>query len=147
VPEDRIPARGTGNFPERKDKAMNEQLIVIIDDDELILTIAEAILENAGYKVRTASNSILANQYIFCDTKPSLIIMDVMMPMLQGDKVAKLLKENADTRSIPILFLSGKETEELDALVAETGANGYLAKPFAREQLVEAVRKILPSSQ
>jgi len=127
---------------EREKMTMNEQLVVIIDDDEMLLTLAGAILTNEGYKVRTASDSAMANQYIFGELRPALILIDVMMPELQGDEIAKLLKENPDTSSIPILLMSGMSEEELDEMVLKTGVNGYLIKPFSFEELVEAVRKI-----
>jgi DNA-binding response OmpR family regulator len=124
---------------------MNEQLIVIIDDDEMFLTLAGIILEGEGYKVHTASDGVLAKRYLFSGVKPSLIIVDALMPNLGGDEVAKLLRENAATESVPILFISGLSAEELDELAQKTGANGYLTKPFSFDQLTEAVQKtILP---
>ncbi len=123
---------------------MNEPLIVIVDDDAVFLTLGAAILESAGYRVRTLSDGVEAKRYIESGEKPALLIVDVMMPTLKGDEVASLLKGNAETASIPLLFISGMEAEELDELVQQTGANGYLAKPFSFDQLVEAVRKLVP---
>ncbi|HEY6838691.1 MAG TPA: response regulator [Geobacteraceae bacterium] len=125
---------------------MSERLVVIIDDDEMFLMLAGTILEGAGYKVHTISDSVAARSYIMSGAKPAVIIVDVMMPDLKGDEVARLLKENAATAAIPILFASGMSMEELDELVRETGANGYLAKPFSFDQLVDSVRSIISQS-
>jgi CheY-like chemotaxis protein len=122
---------------------MSERLIVIIDDDEIFLTLAEAILESAGYKVCTVSDGAEAKRYILSGVNPAMIIVDVLMPGLKGDEVARLLKEREETASIPVLFVSGISEGELDELVQQTGANGYLAKPFTFDQLVESVRKII----
>ena len=115
--------------------------IVIIDDSDLVLEMARDILEAEGYRVFTASNGIEANQHIFSPDKPVLIILDVMMPLLDGDKKLKVLKSNEHSKDIPIIYLSSKSDEELQNLVAATGADGYLCKPFSEEELLHAVRK------
>lgn len=114
--------------------------IVIIDDSELVLEMARDILVEAGYEVCTAGNSIEANQYIFSPERPALIILDVMMPLLDGDKKLKILKGNEQVRGIPVIFLSSKSADELKKLVAETGADGYLCKPFTAEEMLAKVR-------
>jgi len=123
---------------------MDERQIVIIDDDEFFLMLARTILEGAGYKVHTVSDSAVAKRYILSGVKPAMIIVDVLMPALNGDEVARLLKEDAETESIPIFFISGMSAKELDERVRTTGVNGYLTKPFSFDQLVESVRKIVP---
>ncbi|WP_136512990.1 response regulator [Geomonas edaphica] len=121
---------------------MNEK-ILIIDDSELVLAMAKDALEQAGYLVLTATNGIEANRYIFSKERPDLIIMDIMMPMLDGNKKAKLLKENEVSRDIPILLLSSKSEAEMRALMAEAGANGYILKPFTAAQITDTVRGCL----
>ncbi|TSK08217.1 MAG: response regulator [Geobacter sp.] len=121
---------------------MNEK-ILIIDDSELVLAMAKDALEQAGYLVLTATNGIEANRFIFSKERPDLIIMDIMMPMLDGNKKAKLLKENEVSRDIPILLLSSKSEAEMRTLMAEAGANGYILKPFTAAQITETVRSCL----
>ena len=120
-----------------------QNTILIIDDSELVLTMAKDALEEAGYLVLTATNGIEANRYIFSKSKPNLIIMDVMMPMLDGNKKAKILKENEMSRDIPILLLSSKSEQEMQLLVEEAGADGYLLKPFSPIEIASKVRKCL----
>src|SRR6266545_2925492 len=74
-------------------KTMEKQKILIVDDSELVLAMARDALEESGYEVFTATNGIEANSYIFSKNRPDLIILDVMLPMLDGNKKAKLLRE------------------------------------------------------
>ncbi|MBJ6750025.1 response regulator [Geomonas anaerohicana] len=121
---------------------MNEK-ILIIDDSELVLAMAKDALDQAGYQVLTATNGIEANRFIFAKDRPDLIIMDIMMPMLDGNKKAKLLKENEVSRDIPILLLSSKSEAEMRELVDEAKANGYILKPFTPAQIIKAVSEVL----
>jgi DNA-binding response OmpR family regulator len=121
--------------------------ILIIDDSELVLAMAKDALEEAGYAVQTATNGIEANRFIFSKNRPDLIIMDIMMPMLDGNKKAKILKENEMSRDIPILLLSSKSDEEMRRLTAEAGADGYILKPFSPIEITGKVRKCLAGGQ
>ena len=120
-----------------------QKIILIIDDSELVLAMAKDALEAAGYLVQIATNGIEANKFIFSKDKPSLIIMDVMMPMLDGNKKAKILKENDMSRDIPILLLSSKSEEEMQRLTEEAGADGYIIKPFMPADITSKVRRCL----
>ena len=125
---------------------MSKQRILIVDDSELVLVMARDALEEAGYTVFTATNGIEANSYIFSVKKPDLIILDVMLPMLDGNKKAKLLREKEFSREIPILLLSSKSEDELRRLTAEAGADGFIRKPFTSAGIVESVREYLGKS-
>jgi DNA-binding response OmpR family regulator len=122
---------------------MAKQRVLIVDDSELVLAMARDALEDAGYEVFSATNGIEANSYIFSPDKPDLIILDVMLPMLDGNKKAKLLREKDFSRDIPIVLLSSKSEEELQQLVAEAGVNGYIRKPFTNASIVASVRRHL----
>ena len=122
---------------------MAQKRILIVDDSELVLVMARDPLEAAGYEVVTASSGIEANSFIFSSRKPDLIILDVMLPMLDGNKKAKLLREKDFSKEIPILLLSSKSEEELRYMVSESGANGFIRKPFTSEGIVARVREII----
>jgi DNA-binding response OmpR family regulator len=121
--------------------------ILIIDDSELVLAMAKDALADAGYEVATATNGIEANRYIFSRNQPDLIIMDIMMPMLDGNKKAKILKENEMSKDIPILLLSSKSDEEMRRLTEEAGADGYILKPFSPIEIVSKVRRCLSGAR
>lgn len=120
-----------------------KEKILIIDDSELVLAMAKDALEQAGYQVLTATNGIEANRFIFSREKPALIIMDIMMPMLDGNKKAKLLKENEVSKDIPILLLSSKSEQEMRQLVTEAGADGFILKPFTPGKITAGVQACL----
>lgn len=122
---------------------MTKQRILIVDDSELVLVMARDALEEAGYEVFTATNGIEANSYIFSVNKPDLIILDVMLPMLDGNKKAKLLREKEFSREIPILLLSSKGEDELRRLTVEAGADGYIRKPFTNAEIAGRIRDFL----
>jgi DNA-binding response OmpR family regulator len=118
--------------------------ILVIDDSELVLAMASDALKSAGYEVFTATNGIEANSFIFSTTsRPDLIIMDIMMPLLDGNKKAKILKEKDFSKDIPIMFISSKSEAELEKLVEEAGADGYICKPFTNQGIVNSVRQVL----
>jgi DNA-binding response OmpR family regulator len=119
------------------------QNILIIDDSELVLAMAKDNLEEAGYLVQTATTGIEANRYIFSRSRPNLIIMDIMMPMLNGNEKAKLLKENEVSKDIPILLFSSKSDVEMRKLTAEAGADGYILKPFSQSEIARKVKNCL----
>ncbi|ACM18919.1 response receiver CheY associated with MCPs of class 40H [Geotalea daltonii FRC-32] len=123
---------------------MAKNKILIVDDSELVLMMARDALEEAGYKVFCAHNGLEANGYIFSADRPDLIIMDVMLPMLEGNKKVKLLKEKDFISQIPILLLSSKSEDELRRLTDESGADGYISKPFSPAGIVTTVRNFLP---
>lgn len=125
---------------------MVQKRVLVVDDSEIVLDMARQALEEEGFEVVTATSAMEANEYIFCENKPALIIMDVMLPMLDGDKKAKMLKENELTREIPILLLSSKPENELRWLVKESGADGFLRKPFTKRLMVAMVEETIRES-
>jgi DNA-binding response OmpR family regulator len=125
---------------------MAKRRILIVDDSELVLAMAKDALEEEGFDVFTATNGIEANSFIFSVNKPDLIILDVMLPMLDGNKKAKLLREKEFSREIPILLLSSKGEEELRRLTAEAGADGYIRKPFTPAGIAASVKEYLARS-
>lgn len=116
------------------------QHILIIDDDPVVLAMAQDFLEEAGYRVSTAKDAIYSNDVIYGNDPPQLILMDVMMPLMSGDKKVRALKRRDRSSGIPVLLISGKEEDELRRLTSTVGADGYLTKPFDATRLVGTVR-------
>ena len=117
--------------------------IVVIDDCRVTLAILTDMLEEAGFKVSTAEDSVYSNHLIYGTSPPDLILLDVMLPHMSGDKKATILKNREKSRDIPLLLISSKEEQELLTIVARTGANGFLRKPFNAEQLLTTVHSHL----
>jgi DNA-binding response OmpR family regulator len=114
--------------------------VLVVDDSEIVLAKAHEALTAGGYEVSTALSAAAADRYIYGDSRPDIIILDVMMPILDGDKKAKILKGDDFSRDIRILLLSSKNEEELARLVAESGADGFIRKPFTYREMIEAVK-------
>ena len=122
---------------------MSTKRVVVIDDSKLVLAVATDVLEGAGYEVFTADSGIEANRHIYSSRRPDLILIDVMMPMLNGDRKVRLLKERESSRNIPILLMSTKPREELEMLARTSGADGYVLKPFNDASLIQQVERVL----
>lgn len=122
---------------------MTKKRILLIDDSEVALAVAGEALEKGGFEVLTATNGLEANHYLFQKQQPDLVVIDVMIPLLNGNRTAKLLKENENTKQIPILLLSSKPAEELQRLALESGADGFVQKPFDARVFVQKVEETL----
>jgi DNA-binding response OmpR family regulator len=119
--------------------------IVVIDDCRVTLAMVTDMLEEAGFRVTTAEDSVYSNHLIYNSSPPDLILLDVMMPHMSGDKKARILKNRDKSCDIPVLLISSKEEDELLTMVARSGANGFLKKPFSAEQLLHTVQHHLPA--
>jgi len=121
---------------------MEEKRILIVDDDKLILEIAKDVLTQEGYSVFTSDQSLGTSQKV-AKIKPHLIVMDVNMPGLRGDKICKILKESNINKDMKIILYSVKDEDELMKLVTESEADGFLRKSSNSQELVEKVNSLL----
>jgi len=120
---------------------MNE-CILVIDDEDIMRTVAVKILKEAGYNVIQANNG-KAGLSLASQMKPDLILCDIMMPELDGFDVLQLLNNNQETAIIPFIFLTAK-TERLDFRKGmEMGADDYIIKPFDKQELLNAIESRL----
>ena len=110
--------------------------VLVVDDSRIVLEKALEVLACRGYEVFTALSADAADAIIYGKTRPDIIILDVMMPVLDGDKKASILKADDSTKEIPILLMSSKPESELAALAEESGADGYIRKPFTFSEMV-----------
>lgn len=117
--------------------------IVIIDDCRVTLAMITDMLEDAGFRVTTAEDSVYSNHLIYNSSPPDLILLDVMLPHMAGDKKAKKLKERKQSRDIPVLLISSKDEKELMEMVTTSGADGFLRKPFTADKLLDTVQNHL----
>jgi DNA-binding response OmpR family regulator len=101
--------------------------IIIIDDDINHLITTKGILEEDGYEV-AIHQSPFGSTNAIRDFNPQLILLDINMPGLSGDKLSKLLKENDSTKNIPIIFYSSNDEDSLRMAVKEYGVYDYVCK-------------------
>ncbi len=121
---------------------MGEGCIVVIDDCSLTGTIIKDILEAAGHGVVVVESGIEANPYIYRNPPPKMLIIDVLMPMLNGDQKVRLLKGRESSKNIPVILMSSKSEGELKTLAADAGADAYLMKPVDKGALLEMVDRL-----
>ena len=114
-------------------------LILVIDDEPSVREIAGAYLERDGFHVQTTSNG-LDGLRLALETHPALVVLDIMLPNLDGLEVLKRLRSE---RSIPVLLLSARADEFDRVLGLELGADDYLTKPFSPRELVARVKAVL----
>ncbi|HVN16490.1 MAG TPA: response regulator [Anaerolineales bacterium] len=116
--------------------------IMIAEDEPDIRELVAFTLRFAGYEVVTATNGEEAVQLAVKEL-PDLALMDVRMPRMTGYDACRAMKANPELKDIPVVFLSAKGQEAEIATGLEAGAEEYLLKPFAPDQLTERVRAIL----
>ena len=116
--------------------------ILIAEDERDIRDLVAFTLRFAGYEVAAAANGEEAVA-MASKENPALILMDVRMPRMTGYDACRILKANPDMKDIPIVFLSAKGQESEIQTGMEVGAEEYLLKPFAPDQLTERVKAIL----
>mgnify|MGYP006324828317 CR=1 FL=1 len=116
--------------------------ILIAEDERDIRDLVAFTLRFAGYEVVTASNGEEAVG-LAPEENPDLILMDVRMPRMTGYEACRVLKASPDMKDIPVVFLSAKGQESEIQTGLEVGAEEYLLKPFAPDQLTDRVKAIL----
>ena len=126
-------------------EARENPKILVADDEEDILEILEIRLSNAGYEVIKARDGREAVEYAFKE-KPDLIVMDVMMPVMDGFEATKTLRSKLATAAIPVLMLTAKRDKESELKGLEVGADDYLTKPFDKDKLLARIRMLLRRS-
>ena len=122
--------------------------LLVVDDDQLTLEILKTALEGCDYEVITASDGLDALNKARAE-HPDIILLDIMLPKLQGYQVCRLLKFDDQYSHIPIIMITGKAGDENRSLGLKTGANEYVTKPFEIDEILKIVSdhlKSIPSS-
>jgi two-component system phosphate regulon response regulator PhoB len=120
--------------------------ILVVDDEPDAVELIEFNLKGAGFQVKSArdgAEALAKARFVL----PSLIVLDVMLPEMDGFEICKLLRRDPSTASIPIIMLTAKAAEIDRVLGLELGADDYLTKPFSPRELVLRVKKLLERSQ
>lgn len=118
--------------------------ILIIDDMEDILFSLKKALENMGQYQVTITNSGRQGLVLAPQIMPDLIILDIMMPDLNGWQVNKTLKQNPATKNIPVIFLTAK-SDDLSKAMGSQSADAFIVKPIKAEELDDTIQLILNS--
>ncbi|MGB2879775.1 MAG: diguanylate cyclase [Candidatus Omnitrophota bacterium] len=127
---------------EKKGKTEEKTMILVVDDEAEILDLLDRVLKKAGYKVTTALNGEEALEKISKET-PSLILLDIMMPVMDGIEVKNKLNEDSSTASIPVIFLTSRSTISDKVKGFNLGIDDYITKPFEFKELLARVTSAL----
>jgi two-component system alkaline phosphatase synthesis response regulator PhoP len=127
---------------EESEETMIENKVVIVDDDEGIRNLVKDVLERENFKVIACQDTEEGYKRIL-KSKPDLVILDVKMPQIGGIELCRLLRENAETKNMPIIMLT-VESSETDKIIGfGVGADDYVTKPFSNKEFVARVKSLL----
>ncbi len=117
-----------------------ERTVLIIEDEKLIIVSTQMVLEAAGFRVESAMNGEegIAKAR---ELSPSLILLDIMMPGIDGWETLTRLKRDAETSSIPVIIFTAREHSRGHQKSTEMGAADYFRKPFEPDELIELVER------
>ncbi len=118
--------------------------ILVVDDDPYILMSLEFLMKKEGYEVKVARNGTEALEIIERDI-PGLVLLDIMMPDVDGYAICRHIKSSKKLREIKVVFLSAKSKESDIQKGYELGASLYVTKPFSTRELMKKVRELTES--
>ncbi len=119
--------------------------ILIIDDDLTVVKLAGAILTTNGYDVISSTDAPRGLEMAMKE-KIDLIVLDVMLPVINGFNICRLLKSQEKYKLIPIVLLTSRSEDEDRKIGREVGADAYIAKPLNRENFLNIIKELLPRS-
>jgi two-component system, OmpR family, alkaline phosphatase synthesis response regulator PhoP len=120
----------------------NKPKLLLVDDEPDLVQMVSLRLKAAGYEVTTALDGQQALDKVK-ESRPDLMILDLMLPKLDGYKVCRLLKFDERTKEIPILIFTARAQEQDVKLATECGADAYLTKPFEAKTLLGKLQELL----
>jgi DNA-binding response OmpR family regulator len=122
---------------------MSDPVILLIDDEKAYANVIKEALEKIGVRVHLAHDAMEAlNQY--SEINPDLILLDVMMPGVDGLSLLRWLREHSEQNGVPIHIVSAKAQQSDRDAAMKAGANGFLSKPFTVDELREVISQYIP---
>jgi len=116
--------------------------VLIVEDEPAILTSLEFILRHAGWVTACVTDGEAAMQYIQL-TCPKAVVLDLMLPKKNGFEVLKALRSDPKTSDLPVLILTAKGQQQDKLTAIELGASGFITKPYANSDVVDAVNELI----
>jgi CheY-like chemotaxis protein len=118
--------------------------VLVVDDDPKVARLIRASLGAEGYEVLHAADGVIGVEMVETE-QPDMVLLDVMMPRMDGWEMLRRVQERHGVGTIPVLMFSGKVAEEDLADAASRGASGFIGKPFDPQQLIESAKQLLPT--
>ena len=116
--------------------------ILVVEDEETLLQLQTILLTVKGYEVEGVMDGQAALEAVAV-MKPDLVLLDIMLPKIDGFEVCRRVKANEGTQHIPVIMLTGKKDKEAFAMGEEAGADWFLTKPFKSAMLIESINRFL----
>jgi len=120
-----------------------EKKVLLVEDEKNIILGVRTCLEAVGYEVYVVEDGEAALEYVRTE-KPDLILLDLLLPKIDGFEVCAKIKKDEKTKNIPVVVLTAKAAEEDRRKVMELGADAYMTKPFRPQELWDQIKKFLP---
>ena len=130
------------DFQNNNVRSDGKKQVLVVDDDPLVVKILKEPLQKEGFHVRVACHGLEALKEVK-ESRPDLIILDILMPMLDGFKTARLLKFDKRYKDIPIIVLTSRATEGERKMGEQVGADEFLYKPFRLPNVLSIVKRYL----
>jgi twitching motility two-component system response regulator PilG len=121
---------------------MKKGHILVVEDEESLLMLERILLTSKGYSVTGVMDGKSALEEIATEA-PDLVILDVMLPGIDGFEVCRLIKENPDTCRIPVVMLSAKKGTQDVSRGLQVGADAYITKPFKSAKVIDVIEGLL----
>lgn len=118
------------------------ETILVVEDDRISLNFIKAMLIEAGYRIQTAEDGLLCLNMV-AEVNPDLVLMDVVMPNMDGIEACRRLKGDGSLQHVPVIFVTGNTDDRTLQAAFDAGANDYVRKPVKQVELLARVRTVL----
>jgi twitching motility two-component system response regulator PilG len=125
-----------------KEVAVAKKKILIVEDEESLLKLESILLTSKGYEVQGVGDGRAALEAI-SRSKPDLVLLDIMLPEIDGFEVCRRIKEDDETKHIPVIMLTAKKSREDMARGEQVGADWYITKPFKSAMVIETIQRFI----
>jgi len=121
---------------------LSKQTILVVDDEQDLLDLIEYNLKKEGYNVLKAENGVQGLE-MAKEHNPNLVLLDIMMPKMDGIEVCEKMRSNPDLKSIPVIFLTARSDEKTEVEGLDTGADDFVTKPISTTKLLSRIKAVL----
>ena len=119
--------------------------VLVVEDDVHIAHVLTFMLERQGYEVTHVADGRAACAHVLASPAPDLVLLDVMLPYVDGFEIVGLIRAQAGWEAVPVLMLTAKNTERDTVRALDAGANDFIIKPFQPQELLARLRRFLKS--
>ena len=123
------------------------KVALVVEDDDQIAYLLRFILEREGFKVESAADGRLAHDLIMNGSTPALVLLDVMLPFVDGYQLLAEIRAKEGWETVPVLMLTAKSQEKDIVRALDSGAADYMVKPFRPDELRSRIRRLVKESK